>query len=92
MTHHFVLTIHPDAQHDWDKCILRNPITGEHPDFTQIIAQAVANESGAYLVSVNVEVTILEKAPIPQVDEVSRVLSPLKTVSPNPKRQEWVAS
>ena len=92
MTHHFVLSIHPDAQHDWDKCVLRNPITGERPDFTEIIADAVANESGAYLVSVKVEVTVLEKASLPQNEEVSRVLSPVKAVSPNLKHQEWVAS
>jgi hypothetical protein len=92
MTHHFVLSIHPDAQHDWDKCVLRNPITGERPDFTEIIADAVANESGAYLVCVKVEVTVLEKAPLPQNEEISRVLSPIKTISPHPKRQEWVAS
>ncbi|MGK7877079.1 MAG: hypothetical protein AB4426_28445 [Xenococcaceae cyanobacterium] len=71
MTKHYVLSINPHAQYDWDQCILRNPITGEHPDFTAMIAQAVGNEPGSYLVAVNVEVKVLEKAPVPQSEEVA---------------------
>ena len=74
MTKHYVLSINPHAQYDWDQCILRNPITGERPDFTAMIAQAVGNEPGSYLVAVNVEVKVLEKAPVPQSDEVDRDL------------------
>jgi hypothetical protein len=70
MAHHFVLSIHPQAQYDWDKCTIRNPITGERPDFTEIIAQAVGHEAGSYLICVNIEVQVLEKAAIGQTETV----------------------
>jgi hypothetical protein len=72
MTHHYVLSINPQAQYDWDKCVLRNPITGERPDFTQIIANAVGNEVGSYLISVNIEVQVLQKVAIDRSEVVSR--------------------
>ena len=62
MNQHYVLNINPQAHYDWDKCVLRNPITGERPDFTTLVAQAVGDEPGAYLISVNVEVKVLEQA------------------------------
>jgi hypothetical protein len=92
MTHHFVLSIHPQAEYDWDKCIMRHPITGERPDFTKIIAQAVGNESGSYLISVNIEVQILEKAAIEQSEIVTRNLpKTAKAIAPV-KSQELLAS
>jgi hypothetical protein len=76
MTHHFVLNIQPQAQYDWDKCTLRNPITGERPDFIEMIASEVGNETGAYLISINIDVQILEKV----------ALSKTKTVVLNPSK------
>ncbi|MBF2019772.1 MAG: hypothetical protein IGR93_06630 [Hydrococcus sp. C42_A2020_068] len=92
MTHYFVLSIHPQAQYDWDKCILRHPITGERPDFNEIIAQAVGNEAGSYLIRVNIEVQVLEKAALGQSETVS--LSPTKGTKAiaSVKSQELLAS
>lgn len=82
MNKHYVLNINPQAQYDWDKCVLRNPITGERPDFTAMVAQAVSNEPGAYLVSVSVEVQVLEKASAPNLEKsaskTTRVNTPTK--------------
>lgn len=91
MTKHFVLNINPDAQYDWEQCILRNPITGEQPDLTALIAKAVENEPGSYLVAVSIEVKVLEKvASIPS--EKLSLISPVKGSITNPQRQELVAS
>ncbi len=46
MIQHYVLSINPQAEYDWDKYVIRNPITGERPDFTNTI---VNNQSGSYL-------------------------------------------
>lgn len=64
MKKHYVLSINSQAKHDWDKCIIRNPITGERPDLNSAIAQTVANEPGSYLISVQIEVEVLEKVAI----------------------------
>ena len=64
MRKHYVLSINSHAQHDWDKCIIRNPITGEHPDLKGAIAQAIGNQPGSYLISVQIEVEVLEKVAI----------------------------
>ena len=61
MRKHYVLSINSHAQNDWDKCIIRNPITGEHPDLKGAIAQAIGNQPGSYLISVQIEVEVLEK-------------------------------
>lgn len=92
MIHHFVLTIHPQAEYDWDKCILRNPITGERPDFTEIIARTVGNEAGSYLISVNVEVQILEKATAGESETVARNLSKGKGAITSVNPQKLLAS
>lgn len=61
MTKHYILSINPNAQYDWDQYILRDPLTAERPDFATLMAEAVGDETGSYLVAVNIEVTILEK-------------------------------
>lgn len=66
MLKHYILSINPQADHEWDTCVLRDPITGKHPDFQQIVARAVGNETGDYLVSVKVEVQVLERSLHPQ--------------------------
>ena len=64
MKQHYVLSINSQAEHDWDKCVIRNPITGERPDLNSAIAQAIGNQPGSYLISLQIEVEILEKVPI----------------------------
>lgn len=61
MNKHYILSLNPDAYTDWERCILRNPITGERPDLTAEIAQAVSNQAGSYLIKVNLQVEILEQ-------------------------------
>lgn len=61
MKKHYVLSINSQAEHDWDKCIIRNPITGERPDLNKAIAEAIDNQPGSYLISVQIEVEVLEK-------------------------------
>lgn len=63
MTKHYIISLNSDAQYPWDRCTLRNPITAEHPDFASLIAAAVGETDGSYLISVNIEVKVLEKAP-----------------------------
>ena len=65
MIKHYILNINPHSQHEWDKFILRDPITGKRPNFAEIIAQTVDNETGSYLVAVNIEVKVLEKSQLP---------------------------
>ncbi|MEO8891446.1 MAG: hypothetical protein ABI417_07915 [Coleofasciculaceae cyanobacterium] len=61
MTKHYILSINPHAQYDWEQCSLRDPITSVQPDFSDLIAQAVGDETGTYLVAVNIEVKVLDK-------------------------------
>jgi len=60
MIKHYILNLNPQANCDWDRCIIRNPITGERPDLTAELAKAVGNQTGSYLVKVNMEVEVLE--------------------------------
>ena len=62
MIKHYILTVNPHSQNEWDKLILRNPITGETPDLAEIIAESVEGKPGAYLVAVNLEVKVLEES------------------------------
>jgi hypothetical protein len=83
MTKHYILSINPNAQYEWDRCSLRNPITAERPDFASLIAEAVGDEAGSYLVAVNIEIKVLEKAPNPQA-QVVPVDVPAVAVKPQP--------
>jgi hypothetical protein len=62
MTKHYVLTLNPSAEYEWDRCVLRDPITAERPELAQLVAEAIGKQSGSYLLSVNIEVKVLEKA------------------------------
>lgn len=62
MNRHYVLSLNPQATHEWDRCILRNPLTGERPDLQKEIAEAVKNQSGYYLIEVSINVKILEQS------------------------------
>ena len=70
MTKHYILSLNPTAKHDWDRCILRDPITAKRPELAKLIAEAIGAEPGTYLVSVNIEVKVLEQAPMPQVEQL----------------------
>ena len=65
MNHHYILNLNPQASSDWDRCVLRNPITGERPDLTTEIAEAVNNQAGSYLIKVTLQVEILEQSITP---------------------------
>ena len=88
MTKHYILSINPNAQYDWEQCSLRDPITAGRPDFASLIAEAVGEEAGSYLVAVNIEIKVLEKAPNPQPQ---RVPVEMPTVTVNPQASELVA-
>lgn len=62
MTKHYILSLDPNAKYEWDRCNLRDPITADHPSLAGLVAQAVGEQPGAYLVAVNIEVKVLEKA------------------------------
>ncbi|HEY9596961.1 MAG TPA: hypothetical protein V6D33_04770 [Cyanophyceae cyanobacterium] len=83
MTKHYILSINPHAEYEWEQCTLRNPITAARPDLASLIAQAVGNEAGSYLVAVNIEVSVLEKVPSSQPQKVA-VDVPAIAVSPQP--------
>jgi hypothetical protein len=70
MTKHYILSLNPTAKHDWDRCTLRDPITAKRPELAKLIAEAMGAEPGTYLVSVNIEVKILEQAPMPQTEQL----------------------
>ncbi|HEY9709789.1 MAG TPA: hypothetical protein V6D48_16400 [Oculatellaceae cyanobacterium] len=88
MTKHFILSINPNAQYEWDQCILRDPLTAVRPDFANLIAEAVGDETGSYLVAVNIEVKVLEKTPTVQSQKVS---VEVPSVAVNPQPSELVA-
>lgn len=67
MNQHYILNLNPQASHEWDRCVLRNPITGERPDFNLAIAKTVKNQPGSYLIKVSINVEILEQTPPPQL-------------------------
>ena len=62
MIKHYILTVNPHSQNEWDKLILRNPITGHTPDFAEMIAESVEGKAGSYLIALNLEVTVLEES------------------------------
>lgn len=62
MLKHYILNLNPQATCEWDRCIIRNPITGERPNLTAEIAKAIGHQTGSYLVKVNMEIEVLETA------------------------------
>ncbi len=70
MKQHYILNLNPQTSSDWDRCVLRNPITGERPDLTTEIAEAVKNQAGSYLIKVTLQVEILEQSIAPQNTKV----------------------
>ena len=88
MTKHFILSINPNAQYEWDRYILRDPLTAGRPELASLIAEAVGDETGSYLVAINIEVKVLEKAPTSQPQ---RIPVEVAAVAVNPQPSEWVA-
>lgn len=88
MIKHYILSINPHAEYDWDRYILRDPLTAARPEFASLIADAVGDETGSYLVAVNIEVQVLEKAQNPQLH---RVPVDVATLAPKPHPSELVA-
>ncbi len=71
MIKHYILSLNPTAKHEWDRCILRDPLTAKRPDIAKLTAEAVGANAGSYLVSVNIEVTVLEEAAAPHAEQLS---------------------
>jgi hypothetical protein len=84
MLKHFVLSLNPHAQFEWERCTLHNPITAGQPNLAQLVGQVVSQttghadfqEGGSYLVSIDIEVTILEATAIEQ--SVNRLIGKLE--------------
>ncbi|MGB3694142.1 MAG: hypothetical protein WA865_05300 [Spirulinaceae cyanobacterium] len=81
MIKHYVLTLNPEAQYDWEQSNLREPITGVCPDLTAMLAEAVDNQPGSYLISVNVEVKVLEKVATHDYQQLSLNLPKLSSAT-----------
>jgi hypothetical protein len=75
MIKHYILNLNPTAKHEWDRVILREPLTAKRPDMARLIAETVAADTGSYLVSVNIEVTVLDRAAVPQAEQLALPLS-----------------
>ncbi|MDJ0799756.1 MAG: hypothetical protein QNJ51_23590 [Calothrix sp. MO_167.B12] len=78
MIEHYILNLNPTAKHEWDRCILRDPLTSQRPDLAKLVAEAVGASAGSYLVSVNVEVQVLKQANVPEVEQLSLNMSEVK--------------
>lgn len=89
MTKHYILSLNPTAKHDWDRYVLRDPIAAKRPEMAKLIAEAIGAETGTYLVSVNIEVKVLEQAPAPQVEQLP--LSAVEYSGERSQLQELVA-
>lgn len=96
MIKHFVLNLNPTAQFEWERCALQHPITAEQPNFADLIAASVTESihgderrsmndrkpSGSYLVSVKLEVTILESNVPESISETISESSPSSMTIP----------
>jgi hypothetical protein len=65
MNKYYILNLDPQATHEWDRCVLRNPITGARPDFQEEVAQIIDGQPGSYLIRVNLQIEILERNATP---------------------------
>ena len=71
MVKHYILSLNPTAKHEWDRCVLRDVLSAKRPEMAKLIAEAVNARSGNYLISVNIEVNVLEKAEAPQPEQLA---------------------
>ncbi len=82
MIKHYILSLNPTAKHEWDRCILRDPLTAKRPEIAKLIAEAVDADTGSYLVSVNIEVKVLEQAAGSQAEQLSLSFPEMPVLSP----------
>ncbi|UIE35942.1 hypothetical protein [Leptodesmis sichuanensis] len=90
MTKHYILNLDPAAKYEWDRCTLRDPITAQHPALAELVAKAVGERAGSYLVAVDIQVKVLEATPVP----ASALPAPVAEVparTPLPQLAELVA-
>ena len=66
MDKYYILNLDPQAVHEWDRCVIRNPMTGGRPDLNEEVAQAIDGQAGSYLIKVSLQVEILEQNLKPQ--------------------------
>ncbi|MGM3308121.1 hypothetical protein ACSQ6I_19450 [Anabaena sp. WFMT] len=85
MMKHYILNLNPTAKHEWDRYILRDPLTAKRPDIAKLIAEAVGADTGNYLVSVNIQVTVLEEATVSPAEQLSL---PFPEVNVSSQRRE----
>lgn len=71
MVKHYILSLNPTAKHEWDRCVLRDVLTAKRPEMAKLVAEAVNAHSGNYLVSVNIEIQVLEQAQAPQAEQLA---------------------
>lgn len=90
MTKHYILSLDPASKYEWERCTLRDPITAEHPVLADLVAKAVGDRAGAYLVAVNIEVKVLEEASEPSRSSVAS-FSEVPTRVPHAQVAELVA-
>ncbi|BAY83788.1 hypothetical protein NIES267_32820 [Calothrix parasitica NIES-267] len=85
MVKHFILSINPTAKHEWDRCILRDVLSSKRPDIAKLIAEEVNANGGNYLISVNIDIEVLqqEQAPVSEQLQLS-----FTEVSQKPQLQE----
>ncbi|MEM7556407.1 MAG: hypothetical protein AAF378_20365 [Cyanobacteria bacterium P01_A01_bin.84] len=71
MVKHYILSLNPTAKHEWDRCILRDVLTAKRPEMAKLIAEVVGADAGNYLVSINIDVQVLEEAHAPQAEQLT---------------------
>lgn len=84
MIKHFILNLNPQAQFDWERCVLHHPITAEQPDLAKLLASDLDLSNlglsegnaptGSYLISVKIEVAILESTQPEAASAIAAVL------------------
>jgi hypothetical protein len=90
MTKHYILNLDPAAKYEWDRCTLRDPITAQHPVLAELVAKAVGDRAGSYLVAVEIQVKVLEATPTPATTIPAPIAEvPIRT--PLPQLAELVA-
>lgn len=88
---HYILSLNPTAKHEWDRSILRDPLTAKRPDIAKLVAEAVSADTGNYLVSVSIEVQVLEQAALPYAEQLSLNIGNIGEVTIQPPQLREVA-
>lgn len=78
---HFLITIDPDAPTDFQKLRLEHALENHQPSLAHLIADALGNEPGKYLVSVEVRVEVKETR------SIDRIAPGLPAI-----QESWIAS